>query len=348
MDGRVSNLDLQRLAEIADYPTRLVRDTPRFVTADYIAMPMMAAADVVGFCIFLEHLGLTVDPEPMVASMHDEIALLQRLTISQAEIYSYKAFRHKHRLTLHAEESLHEVPTQQDWRSQNGYRFQCLSRGGQATMLTIVGPKWRRPRRIEMVCHECGAQYTKGDPESALHHRTVHAEAMRLLRPQPSKRMREKLKPDCNAVRVDVNAHLWMHREVESRALRFKRDFGYDFMQWPSVSTRDRLDPRWVGFLFASPDGAIDGACAFMDDDEEWGLQWVWIRPERRRHGLLASSWPAFLAEFGDFWIEHPLSEGMHAFVARHASQGQLELIEKRYPHGSPIEQPVSGRRQRL
>jgi hypothetical protein len=86
-------------------------------------------------------------------------------------------------------------------------------------------------------------------------------------------------------------------------------------------------------------------ACAFYKDDVyEWVLQWVWIRPDRRRHGLLAARWPDFLAEFGDFWIEHLLSEAMLGFVARHASPGQLQLIANRYPHGSPTAQPVTGR----
>jgi hypothetical protein len=64
------------------------------------------------------------------------------------------------------------------------------------------------------------------------------------------------------------------------------------------------------------------------------------VRPERRRHGLLASRWPHFLAEFGDFWIEHPISDQMMAFLAQHGSQGQLRRIRERYPDGSPINNP--------
>jgi hypothetical protein len=345
MDRRLVDLDLRQLAEAADYPTRYMRDRPRFATADWMASPMMAAADVAGFCIFLEQLGFTVDPKPMVDSLYDQVAALPRMTIAQADIYCYAALHQKHRLTLLTQESVDGTPDQQDWRSPGGYRYQCLTRGGQAAVLTITSPKWRPPRRSEVDCPQCGARYTRGDPESALHHRSVHAQAMRVLMPRPSKRMREQL--EHRGERVDGNAPLWTHREVASRALHFKREFGYDFVQWPDVITRAKLDQRWVGFLFADADGAIDGACAFYNDaGAEWALQWVWIRPDRRRHGLLAARWPGFLAEFGDFWIEHPLSEAMQGFVARHASAGQLELIAKRYPHGSPIEQPITRRGQ--
>ena len=139
-------------------------------------------------------------------------------------------------------------------------------RGSQVTLLTIAGPRWRALRLIEMKCSVCGAQYTKGDPESALNHRTIHAQALRLLKPKPSKPMRERLQRGLAGERVDVNSPIWMHRKVASRALRFERDFGYGFLQWPSVSTRDRLDPRWVGYLFADTNGAIDGACGFYCD----------------------------------------------------------------------------------
>ena len=205
------------------------------------------------------------------------------------------------------------------------------------TSLTVQGPRWRRPNHIEMTCAMCGTDYTKGDLESALNHRRRHAEVMRLLKPRPSKSMAERLAGGPRGERVDVKAPLWMHCEMEKRALRFKREFGYDFTQWPGVSTRARLNPNFVGYLFADGDGAIDGACSFACEDGNWRLDWAWIRPERRRHGMLAARWPHFLAEFGDFWIEHPISDDMRGFIDRHATSEQKRLIRERYPQGSPI-----------
>jgi hypothetical protein len=301
---------------------------------------MVEVTDVVGFCIFLEQLGFGIDPGLMVDRLYAQIEAKDYLTRAQSDIYGYSVMRHKVKLTLQAAEPLDAPPIQQEWRGADGHRYQCIVSDDQVTSLTIAGPRWRAPRHIEMNCLVCGARYTKGDPESALNHRTTHAKALRLLKPRPSKPMRERLHHGLDGERVDVSSPIWMHREVASRALRFKRDFGYDFVQWPSIASRNRLDPRWVGYLFADADGAIDGACAFYCDKGEWRLDWAWVRPERRRHGLLASRWQHFLAEFGDFWIEHPISDQMKAFVAQHGSPGQLRRIHQRYPYGSPINNP--------
>lgn len=340
MDGRTHGLRLRELAHLAGYPVQEMYKRPRFKSAGAFSLEMVEVTDVVGFCIFLEQIGFCVDPGPIVDRLYAQIEAKDYLTRAQNDIYCYSVMRHKVKLTLQAAESVNAQPIQQEWRGASGHRYQCLVRGGQVTSLTIAGPRWRAPRHIELNCSVCGARYTKGDPESSLNHRTTHAKALRLLKPRPSKPMRERLQNDLAGERVDVNSPIWMHREVASRALRFKRDFGYDFLQWPSVTTRDRLDPRWIGYLFADADGAIDGACAFYCDKGEWRLDWVWVRPERRRHGLLASRWSHFLAEFGDFWIEHPISDEMYAFVARHGSQGQLQRIRERYPDGSPINNP--------
>jgi len=342
MDNRLYELRLSDLAAAAGYPPRLMRDRPRFKNADWYSMPMMEAVDVAGFCIFLEELGFAVDPAPMVDALYGQLATSPYLTLAQGDVYCYSAMRHKHKRMLQAIESVDSGPIQQEWRSAAGHRYQSLERDGQVTMLTVRGPHWRQPRRVEVACADCGTRYTRGDPESARNHRTAHEQALRLLQPKPSARMREQLQRGIEGERVDVNASLWMHHEVAARAVRFKRDFGYDFVQWPSISTRARLDSRWVGYLFADSTGAIDGACAFHRDQEQWSLHWAWVRPERRRHGLLAARWPHFLERFGDFWIEHPLSDAMLAFVTRYATPKQLEMIRELYPDSSPIENPES------
>jgi hypothetical protein len=143
------------------------------------------------------------------------------------------------------------------------------------------------------------------------------------------------------AERVDVRAPMWLHREVYERAMRFKRDFGYDWPQWHEAERREEIDPKWLGFVFADDAEAIDGACSFAREEDGWTLCWVWIRPACRRQGLLAARWPAFLEEFGDFWIEHPLSSAMSSFIERHASPEQRRRISEHYPHGSDIADPL-------
>lgn len=340
MDYRMAHVRLEEFADLAGCVIRPIRDRPRFKNSSWYSMEMIDAADVAGLCIFLEALGLSIDSQPMVDALYDQVAGKDRLTLAEGEIYCYSAMRHKQRLTLQSVEPVDAAPTQKDWRGAAGHRFQALVRDDQVTSLTVRGPRWRRPNLVEIHCEVCGTQYTKGDPESTLNHRRRHAQVQLLLKPFPSKSMRERVGRGPRGERVDLNAPLWMHREMEKRALRFKRDFGYDFPQWPSVSTRARLNPNFVGYLFADADGAIDGACAFYCDEGDWRLDWAWIRPERRRHGLLATRWPHFLGEFGDFWIEHPISDEMRAFIDRHASGEQKRLIRERYPQGSPISNP--------
>lgn len=345
MDDRLHDVRLSDLAKCADYPTRHMRTIPRFKTSDWYSMAMMERSDVAGFCILLEQLGFSVDPRPMVDSLYQEIAGKRHITLAEGDIYSHSKLRHKTRLVLRAQERLDGEAAEKLWRGALGHRYQCLVRGSHVSSLTVTGPKWRRPRRVDTECAICGTRYTRGELESSLNHRRAHAQALRLLDPRPSKRMRERLAVGPAGERVDIDSPLWMHREVGSRALRFKRDFGYSFEQWPTVTNRGNLQSCWIGFLFAGADGAIDGACAFYRDDGQWRLDWVWIRPERRRHGLLAARWPRFLAEFGDFWIGHPLSEEMISFLERHASPGQRAMIASQYPGGSPVAQPMTRRR---
>ena len=54
-----------------------------------------------------------------------------------------------------------------------------------------------------------------------------------------------------------------MHGAVYERALEFKREFRYDFVQWDGSSTM-RAGDNWQGWLFAADMGTIAGACGCM------------------------------------------------------------------------------------
>lgn len=341
MDRRCCNVDLEALAIATGYPFRMTRYRPRFAFAEYMVHDMMAVADVAGFCILLEQLGFTVNPEPMIATLSPQLGKQPIMTMAEGDVVVYHLLRERTRIALYAQGNFSGWPEEKAWRNDYRYRYRVLLRDGHATSLIVTGPRYRRKNHIPTTCAICGYTYTRGDPESAMGHRTEHARVSRLLFPRSTKPMRRRMQAGQQGERVDANAPLWLHREVYERAVRFKRDFGYDFIQWPDVSTRAKLDPRWVGFVFVDDEGAIDGACAFMREKEGgWALHWVWIRPDKRRAGILAARWPAFLAEFGDFWIEHPLSPAMLGFVERHASPGQRQRIAGLYPSGSPVEHP--------
>ena len=53
-------------------------------------------------------------------------------------------------------------------------------------------------------------------------------------------------------------------------------------------------------------------------------MQWSWIAPKARRHGILSRRGSAVRARFGKFVIEPPLSEAMQAFAAKH---GVVDLV---------------------
>lgn len=342
MDGRLYAFPVDDLAQYLGFPSRDVCHKPRFPTSDVVLFSMWSTRDVAGFAITLEQLGFSVDPGPMVATFADQVAAAPLLTTAELDIHTYAAQKGRLCRELEADGGSEEIPNDSAWRSADGYRYRAVTRGGEVIALTVTGPKYRAPRRQEVTCAVCKQSYTQGDRESALAHRAEHARVVRLLHPRSSQRMRERLAQGrAAAERVDVHAPMWMHREVYDRAMRFKRDFGYDWPQWHEAKRREQIDPKWLGFVFVDDSGAIDGACSFAREEDGWTLCWVWIRPSRRRHGLLAARWPSFLAEFGHFWIEHPLSDSMTRFIARHGSPEQLRRIAETYPAGHPIAHPL-------
>jgi hypothetical protein len=149
------------------------------------------------------------------------------------------------------------------------------------------------------------------------------------LEPSPDPRFLEALANQPEPELVTSASPQWRHQAIYARALTFQREFGYDFVQWGSPEGDD--DPKVHGFLFNDDSGvfghgAIAGACAFRwrewkNRPPSWGLQWIWVAPKARRHGILSRRWPMLRARFGDFVIEPPLSEAMAAFAAKHDVQ---------------------------
>jgi hypothetical protein len=58
-----------------------------------------------------------------------------------------------------------------------------------------------------------------------------------------------------------------------------------------------------------------------------------------RRKGVLSHRWQAFLDRYGDFDIEHPLSDAMEAFVRRNGTPQQRSHLaaEPQQPEDEPI-----------
>lgn len=124
-----------------------------------------------------------------------------------------------------------------------------------------------------------------------------------------------------------------LRNAVETCAIYFRREFGYDFVQY-SATPFDKDDICARAFLWVERHHfdwqPTVGACCFRwreytNAPHAWALQWIWMHPYARGRGLLGAAWPAFRQRFGDFIIEGPLSEAMWGFVAHHLDSVPIE-----------------------
>jgi hypothetical protein len=111
---------------------------------------------------------------------------------------------------------------------------------------------------------------------------------------------------------------------VETLAYYFRREFGYDFVQY-SADPRGE-DARDRAFLWSSehyyPAQAIGAACfrwrKWSDAPEGLALAWIWFHPYERVRGHLTKAWPALIKWAPGFIVETSLSPGMEAFLEKH------------------------------
>lgn len=147
---------------------------------------------------------------------------------------------------------------------------------------------------------------------------------MAVLDPQPSARFAIARQRNPELSWVGPHTPRWVWEEIYQRARAFSREFGFS-LQWES---EPRFDDAVLGFLFHDDRDRLVGACAFRPrshpSEKPWRLDWIWLCSDERRKGHLARHWQEFRSRFGDFDVEHPLSNGMRAFLVKH---GHAELI---------------------
>ena len=126
-------------------------------------------------------------------------------------------------------------------------------------------------------------------------------------------------------VRVTTRSPLAHRRAVYRLARYFRWGSGYDVV--PYGFDGDEDDPDHVAFLWVHPEAAYlpdgfrvpcVGAACFRRREAGPALQWAWMHPFYRRQGLLSGAWPEFVAEFGSFEVEGPLSVPMQRFLIKH------------------------------
>lgn len=328
-DSRIHRPDIEGLASYFGIPTRFICRKPRFLNAGSMFRDGFAAADAAALLIRLEEVGFDTKPQRLVQGILPTLAVARYVTDSDLLVMEYERSRGRSHLVLRSDADAGDG----EWKASKikdstGRRLEFTRVGGHAYRLEVRGPRYRsKPARKTVTCEYCGHRYTKGDPESALAHRSEHARIKRLHDPAPLPAFAGRPRGPAGE-RVDASAPKWMHQAVYERAVCFKRELGFDFIQWEGNSERKNVDPRSCGYLLcddtgAHPPGTIAGACAFWKDDSGWRLRWVWVSPKMRRSGILARRWPQYLQLYGDFEVEAPLSQEMRSFMMKHGTSAQ-------------------------
>lgn len=318
------------MLEPLEIPKQWVYISPEFPEDEVSGYPGLTAVDAVALLIKLEHLGLQVHPQNLVATLAPKLEKKRFLTQSELLIVRYGQDRRKQRITLSADLGSvgSDVSTTQD-TDANGYQITMTWAGNVAIKVQVQGPDYVEPLLQELVtCEYCKHEYLTNSSIDARIHASEHEWTEQLFDPVPDELFAERLASDAQADLVDSNSPLWMHEAVFQRARAFRREFRYDRVQWDGSIERPASE-EWHGYLFAGDDkGIIAGACGFYHEESgreagQWGLHWIWLAPKYRRAGILKARWSDFLNLYGDFYIEPPLSEAMQGFLRKHGSDSQ-------------------------
>lgn len=291
---------------------------PRVIAKEVMLYNALPSAELASLLIQLESLGFRIDPEPLVMAILPRIKRAAVLSDPELKVFWFRRSRHRNPpLTLRIDDASIPVLRLNSWRTGAGYRIELWgSQNGELCQMKVHAPRFRRqPPLMRVTCPGCNYTYFRGDPESSADHRREHKHRMTYLDPQPHAQLLLARQSETEPELVTTASPTWKHKEMYVRAHAFKREFGYDFVQWESA--RGDRDPDAHGVLLSDDAGAIVGACAFRWRQDKWGLQWIWICPKQRRQGWLTRRWACLRERFGDFQVEAPVSEAMQAFLKK-------------------------------
>ena len=320
-----------RWCEVFSIPVCNFYQRPRRKHSSAYGYTGVSVEGLASLLITIESMGYLINPHLLVTRLFS--ALVDRGFISDAElnILWYEKTRYKTCVTFTIKrDEMGRGWRMEKFRTAKGYKVDVTwNEEGRPIQLTVKGPKYRaRPAPVLTECKVCGHKWYRGDADSSAGHRSTHARRLKYLDPKPDKRLRSVKHEHDGLFRITANSPQWMHGAIYLRALAFKREFRYDFIQWGSP--KGDADPNVRGYLFANSDYTAVGACAFRWRDQEgksfWGLQWMWIAPKYRRSGVLTKCWKKLRQLHGDFYIEPPVSDAMVAFVKKNGDQNLLAV----------------------
>ena len=295
----------------------------------------VSTEDLAHLLINVERVGYSINPLLLVTKLLPKLAESSYITNSGLSILCYEKRRHKmDKLVFSVKyDERGQVRNIEKFKTATGYKVEVTWNEDDAPVqIIIIAPKYRKarskPAPKPTKCEECGYEWLRGDSEANAAHRGEHRMRLKYLEPKPNRRFNKEAQGQDGLFLVTTNSKKWIHGEIYLRALAFKRELRYDFVQWDS-STGDP-DPDVHGYLFISPDNIVMGACAFrlreyVDLDRPIRrLEWIWITPKYRRSGVLSKHWKTLRQRYGDFHLAPPVSEEMVAFLKKNGEQKLL------------------------
>jgi hypothetical protein len=179
-------------------------------------------------------------------------------------------------------------------------------------------------------CAKCGLLYCPDLAQDQREHRLRHRRWAAIAKPKPDKRLASSPATvwigELGLVSVDWCSRRWLNKAVYARP--FRREFGYDFIQWYENGPEEGPD-KARAFLFVDAQSVIAGACAFhwmvyTNAPHAWSLSWVWLEPRFRRRGFLTRAWPFFTEQFGNFSSSEVTSIAMAMLRSRFQTPNQF------------------------
>ena len=335
LDSRLdySRLDVKIFSQMLEIHWEPVSFRPNAKSKYISELDAIRAEDAALLLIILERVGFQVEPAILVDSLLPRFKsrTKQILNNAELEIMWFRKMRHKCGTIILKTDNKTDTDKEIDIFKTLG-KYKISVRGAEVDkpeQIEILSPKFREQRNpVPVTCQQCGLQWFQGDPDSSSNHRREHKRRMLYLDPKPSKEMLEERKTNDAPELVTSKSPPWKHKEMYVRALAFKREFNYDFVQWQG--DKGDSDPCVHGFLFTDESGSIVGACSFRrrkkkESEHYWELDWIWICPKERRKGHLSSRWKALRSRFGNFCVAYPVSDDMKAFLAK---QGDSSLLD--------------------
>lgn len=322
-DQRLYGLDLKAIITALGIPIRWVGSRPRRRLEDGSYFKAISATDVAFLLMWFERIGFRTDASALAERLRPALMVASHLTIEASDILFHEANRHRLPpvgIGANLSESTDFAGMRTErWTAPYGYRVLYSANGaGEALSLEVHAPKYRkRPEPRLVTCPDCGMTYMAGLREDGVAHRRNHARHVAVHDPKPEQRLVQAFEKDLDASWVDFASPKWKRSAMYERARQFKREFGYDFLQWEPP---ERIDPYAVGFLFSDAEGRIVGACAFRPatpGEPTWRLDWIWMCPSERRKGHLSRQWDRFEQRFGRFAISEPISPAMTSFLQK-------------------------------